>query len=113
MSKRRRWAARRAFFSTSGACPCRRRCGCPYDGVSGSLCEQPTEMFCVNQCGGHGECVYGFCKCHAGWYGADCSRKAAGQEMEPGERAHLRCSDACSYCPHRTACRHAHRRKAV
>ena len=49
------------------------------------LCDVPTEQMCVNQCAGHGECVSGFCKCHQGWYGADCSRKVAGQEMEPGE----------------------------
>ena len=38
----------------------------------------------IPQCSGHGECVVGFCKCHEGWYGADCSRKRAGQAMEPG-----------------------------
>ncbi len=38
----------------------------------------------ASQCAGHGSCVYGFCKCDGGWYGHDCSRKVAGQEMEPG-----------------------------
>ncbi|KAG2424862.1 hypothetical protein HYH02_015125 [Chlamydomonas schloesseri] len=39
---------------------------------------------CVNQCSGHGDCDSGFCKCHPGWYGTDCARKAAGLPMEPG-----------------------------
>ncbi|PNH07817.1 putative glucuronoxylan glucuronosyltransferase F8H, partial [Tetrabaena socialis] len=59
------------------------------DGVSwpcdGSLHHEP---FCVNQCTGHGDCHVGFCRCHAGWYGQDCSRKRAGTEMEPAARAH-------------------------
>ena len=29
------------------------------------------------QCGGRGECDLGFCKCDPGWYGTDCSRRAA------------------------------------
>jgi hypothetical protein len=41
-------------------------------------------MNCVGQCSGHGSCMYGFCKCHDGWYGADCSRKKAGMDMEQG-----------------------------
>jgi hypothetical protein len=52
--------------------------------MAGMYCEEPIEMYCPNQCNGHGQCVYGFCKCAAGWYGHDCSRKVAGQEMEPG-----------------------------
>jgi hypothetical protein len=47
-------------------------------------------MYCLSQCSGHGECVVGFCKCHAGWYGADCSRKVAGQPLEQGGRAAAR-----------------------
>lgn len=46
-----------------------------------------TPCFCfhsINQCSGHGLCHIGFCKCHPGWYGLDCSRKRAFLEMEPG-----------------------------
>ena len=64
--------------------PLLRRCGCNHDGMAGMFCEEPIEMYCANQCSGHGACVYGFCKCDGGWYGHDCSRKVAGQEMEPG-----------------------------
>ncbi|KAG2501893.1 hypothetical protein HYH03_000391 [Edaphochlamys debaryana] len=42
------------------------------------------ETMCLNQCSGHGECYSGYCRCHEGWYGADCSRKKAGSPMEPG-----------------------------
>jgi hypothetical protein len=59
-------------------CPC--RCLCVWDGQSGNNCELPTEVYCLNQCNGHGECLVGYCKCHQGWYGADCSRRVAGSE---------------------------------
>ncbi|PNH07164.1 hypothetical protein TSOC_006410 [Tetrabaena socialis] len=44
----------------------------------------PMETTCANQCGGHGDCFFGFCRCHPDWYGQDCSRKKAGSDMEPG-----------------------------
>ena len=28
---------------------------------------------CPNNCTGNGECFYGFCSCHVGYYGIDCS----------------------------------------
>ncbi|PNH07165.1 hypothetical protein TSOC_006411 [Tetrabaena socialis] len=43
----------------------------------------PMETTCANQCGGHGDCFFGFCRCHPDWYGQDCSRKNAGSDMEP------------------------------
>ncbi|PNH11304.1 putative glucuronosyltransferase [Tetrabaena socialis] len=62
-----------------------RRCGCAWDGnawpCDGSI---RFESVCANQCSGHGECHMGFCRCHANWYGQDCSRKRAGTDMEPG-----------------------------
>jgi EGF-like domain len=33
---------------------------------------------CVNDCSGHGVCVWGFCKCKPGRFGIDCSRSKAG-----------------------------------
>ncbi|MEW5318578.1 MAG: hypothetical protein WDW38_009791 [Sanguina aurantia] len=59
-------------------------CACPQEGWVGHLCDEPVEMFCINQCSGHGLCHIGFCKCHAGWYGLDCSRKRASLDMEAG-----------------------------
>lgn len=41
---------------------CPHSCGCSFDGFAGPLCEEHTEMMCVNQCSGHGECIIGFCK---------------------------------------------------
>ena len=34
---------------------------------------------------GHGDCNMGFCKCHPGWYGIDCSRKRKGLAIEAGD----------------------------
>ena len=48
-------------------------CGCLLDGSFGLLCETPVTHTCVNQCGGHGECYLGYCRCDAGWTGPDCS----------------------------------------
>ncbi|GFR52399.1 hypothetical protein Agub_g14911 [Astrephomene gubernaculifera] len=60
-------------------------CGCVWDGnawpCDGS---RRYEAFCVNQCTGHGDCHMGYCRCHPGWYGLDCSRKQAGAELEEG-----------------------------
>ncbi len=54
---------------------------------SGADADPTQPPRCASQCSGHGECILGFCKCHEGWYGADCSRKRAGQPMEPGARS--------------------------
>ncbi|KAG2488357.1 hypothetical protein HYH03_013047 [Edaphochlamys debaryana] len=67
--------------------------GCGEEGLSGALCDAVTEETCLNQCSGHGECDAGYCRCFKGWYGEDCARKKAGEEMEPGhgpERPWLR-----------------------
>lgn len=55
------------------------------DNTAGDLCELRKEMFCINQCMGHGECYLGFCKCHAGWYGTDCAQRVASQPDQPGK----------------------------
>ncbi|EFJ51205.1 acetylglucosaminyltransferase [Volvox carteri f. nagariensis] len=52
------------------------------DGRVGTLCNIIVEQFCVNQCSGRGECDQGFCRCHAGWYGHDCSRRRAGLPVD-------------------------------
>ncbi|XP_020526336.1 uncharacterized protein LOC18439978 isoform X2 [Amborella trichopoda] len=48
-------------------------CDCKYDGLWGQFCEIPSLCSCINQCSGHGHCRGGFCQCHSGWYGIDCS----------------------------------------
>ncbi|GAB2261464.1 hypothetical protein Droror1_Dr00002461 [Drosera rotundifolia] len=48
-------------------------CDCKYDGLMGRFCEIPVQSSCINQCSGHGYCRGGFCQCHRGWFGADCS----------------------------------------
>lgn len=48
-------------------------CDCKYDCLLGRFCEIPVLCTCVNQCSGHGHCRGGFCQCHRGWYGTDCS----------------------------------------
>eukprot|EP00798_Chlamydomonas_sp_ICE-L_P009448 gene9448-1685_t len=68
-------------YGPNGWCVAERsaRCdNCMIDGLWGPYCEEVTEMYCPNQCSGHGECYLGFCQCHASWYGLDCSRQAAG-----------------------------------
>ncbi|KAG2437847.1 hypothetical protein HXX76_005465 [Chlamydomonas incerta] len=61
------------------------QCGCVWDG-NGWPCDgsQQYEPFCPNQCTGHGDCHMGWCRCHPGWYGMDCSRKKAGLELDEG-----------------------------
>ena len=58
-------------------------CPCIADGIAGQFCEFVREPFCVNQCGGHGDCIGGFCKCHPGWYGHDCAHKVPGVDSHP------------------------------
>ncbi|XP_014514271.1 uncharacterized protein LOC106772395 [Vigna radiata var. radiata] len=57
----------------SGKAKIKEECDCKYDGLWGRLCEVPVESVCINQCSRHGHCRGGFCQCHNGWYGVDCS----------------------------------------
>ena len=50
------------------------RCGCAPENLDGPMCMGVKEAFCPAQCGGRGDCDLGFCRCHSGWYGTDCSR---------------------------------------
>lgn len=61
------------------------RCPCRLDGFTGEFCNIPVEHYCLNQCNGHGDCNLGYCKCHDGWYGHDCSRRRAGVPLTPGD----------------------------
>ncbi|XP_057535580.1 uncharacterized protein LOC130813737 isoform X1 [Amaranthus tricolor] len=57
----------------AGKAKFKEECHCKYDGRIGQFCEVPVMSACINQCSGHGFCRGGFCQCHGGWYGADCS----------------------------------------
>lgn len=48
-------------------------CACLHGFEGGSCGTAVIETLCVNQCSGHGRCKDGWCHCHAGWFGADCS----------------------------------------
>ena len=48
-------------------------CMCLLDGAVGTLCSTKIPQVCPNQCWGRGDCHTGFCKCHVGWTGPDCS----------------------------------------
>ena len=48
------------------------RCMC-HAGFVGIACERLNPRECINGCSGRGACVSRFCRCLAGWFGADCS----------------------------------------
>ncbi|KAG2493455.1 hypothetical protein HYH03_008272 [Edaphochlamys debaryana] len=78
-----------ADFGQDMAPQVQRHCGagyptCFHEGLHGAWCNITSEVTCLNQCSGHGDCDGGYCRCHKGWYGEDCARKKAGEEMEPG-----------------------------
>ena len=61
-------------------------CRCPA-GWGGLACEQVAcKAHGGLACGGHGDCIAGFCLCERGWSGDDCSREA----LTP-----LRCPNGC------------------
>ena len=68
----RRGAALADSGSSAGGHAAGRQCVC-VDGAFGLACEHVCSNDCFNHCSGHGECVHGWCRCHPGWFGADCS----------------------------------------
>ena len=62
----------------------RHQCPCFLDGLAGKTCSEKTEMFCVNQCSGHGECIRGWCKCQKGYFGTDCAHHKQGANESKG-----------------------------
>lgn len=67
-------------------------CPCIEDGVTGLLCDQVRENFCVNQCSGRGQCDKGFCKCDLGYYGQDCANRVPQEFMEMNESSTMHTS---------------------
>ena len=66
-------------------------CGC-YEDATGAACELPVRSVCLNQCNApQGVCVRGWCRCAAGFGGADCSialpALAAPREVDGGSSA--------------------------
>jgi len=64
-------------------------CRCDLDGSGGPGCNLASEMYCPNQCSGHGSCNLGFCRCAPGWWGIDCAHaatEAAAAEAAAGSR---------------------------
>ncbi|GAX85634.1 hypothetical protein CEUSTIGMA_g13049.t1 [Chlamydomonas eustigma] len=66
------------------------QCPCRIDGVFGFYCNITVEHSCLNQCSGHGECIYGYCKCHDGYFGYECGQLREGMKESPGLEASLR-----------------------
>jgi len=52
---------------------------------------------CVNNCSSHGDCYFGFCQCHVGYYGVDCSNiSCPGTFCYYDENTNLQnCTHAC------------------
>ena len=75
------WCDAEPALLRSGAQKVEKHCRCQ-EGTSGALCAETQLHACLNQCNGHGECSYGYCKCDHGWYGVDCSLRAGGLAVE-------------------------------
>ena len=84
--------ATRSSFTTAerfDATPPAVRCklDCPPGWDPAPDCHRKIHTYCPNQCNARGECDAGFCKCRAGWWGADCSLPAPEPEPEPEPEA--------------------------
>ncbi len=57
---------------------------------------------CVSNCSMHGDCWYGFCTCHSGYYGLDCSNTSCpGDFCYYDEETHEQICRHCCHAPHR------------
>lgn len=61
--------------------------------LSPSVSTSPTEI-CAADCGGHGVCVSGSCRCDDGWMGAGCDQRAC----HPRCNEHGTCKDGKCEC---------------
>lgn len=51
---------------------------------------------CSSNCSFHGDCSYGYCSCHEGFYGLDCSNTSCpGDFCYYEETTHV---EVCSHC---------------
>jgi hypothetical protein len=53
---------------------------------------------CINNCSGHGDCSYGFCRCHSGYYGINCGNVSC-----PGDFCYydeVSMQEKCQHCCH-------------
>ncbi|CAN0596926.1 unnamed protein product [Laminaria digitata] len=51
---------------------------------------------CSSNCSFHGDCRYGYCSCHEGFYGLDCSNTSCpGDYCYYEETTH---AEVCSHC---------------
>jgi hypothetical protein len=60
--------------------------------VADYLCKDPATLTCtgkLNDCSAHGDCYRGFCYCHVGWGGRDCSAPICLGQCEDVRPAHL------------------------
>ena len=91
--------ATRSSFTTAerfDATPPAVRCklDCPPGWDPAPDCHRKIHTYCPNQCNARGECDAGFCKCRAGWWGADCSLPAPEPEPEPEPEASTNVAEA-------------------
>lgn len=61
--------------------------------LSSSMSLSPTEI-CAADCGGHGVCVSGSCRCDDGWMGSGCDQRAC----HPRCNEHGTCKDGKCEC---------------